>query len=196
MMQHSDAITAKPVCSLLVETWDTVPPSKTPAVAGVLPWTCRIEGNDRADKPTGKATVTCRLRLGSVEELETLRADTKPRTTPHRRSPGGVGKAAWLEEAARRSSFKGRKRAVVNQNIRTVLKVTMGKRQVLRRDRGQWSASWAESGLLLRLPMMILNCRTELWHSCGAPRHRSLILFSCLVPNSVQRSEDWRDIFY
>ena len=133
-----------------VET-ETLPPSKTPV--GVLPWTCRIEGNDRADKLTGKATVTCGLHLGSVEELETLRADTKPRTTPLTPSIAWRRKAAWIEEAARRSSFKGRKRAVVNQNIGTVLKVTMGKRQVLRRDRGAVERIMGFSGLLLRLPI-------------------------------------------
>ena len=182
-----------------VET-ETLPPSKTPAVAGVLPWTCRTWLMEMTEQINWQEKQPSRVDCVS-EVLRSLRhSDTKPRTTPHRRSPGlrrRGGPGAWIEEAARRSSFKGRKRAVVNQNVRTVLKVTMGKRQVLRRDRGAVERIMGFSGLLvLRLPMMILNCRTELWHSCGAPRHRSLILFSCLVPNSVQRSEDWRDIFY
>ena len=117
--------------------------------------------------------------------------DTTPSITWRRKAWG-------IEEAARRSSFKGRKRAVVNEkNIGTVLRVTMGKLKFWGGRRGV-ERIWAfQSGLLdwyqsddLELPNW-----TELWHSCGAPRQRSLLLFSCLVPNSVQRSEDWRGIF-
>ena len=93
------------------------PPLKTPV--GVLPWTCRSEGNDRADRLAGKATLTRGLLLGRYEvlrslrhyrgsktkditpsiawrrEAETLPVGTKPRTS-HHRPPGGE---ALKEEA-------------------------------------------------------------------------------------------------
>ena len=46
-----------------------------------------MKGNDRADRPMGKASVTRGLiasqKICSVEELERLPADTKPRTSHH-----------------------------------------------------------------------------------------------------------------
>ena len=52
----------------------------------------RVKGDDRADRLAGKATLTsgliASLKIRSVEELETLPAGTKPRTS-HHRSPGG-----------------------------------------------------------------------------------------------------------
>ena len=46
-----------------------------------------MKGNDRAVRPTGKATIASGLsasqKICSVEELERLPADTKPRTSHH-----------------------------------------------------------------------------------------------------------------
>ena len=65
------------------------PPSKTPV--GVLPWTCRSEGKRPSRQTGGQSNPHKRLasrKILSVEELETLPAGTKPRTS-HYRSPGG-----------------------------------------------------------------------------------------------------------
>ena len=74
----------------------------------------------------GKATLTSGLlveRFG-FEELETLPAGINPRTS-HRRSQEEKGVERG---SARRSSLKGRERAIVNQtNIGTVSKATLGK---------------------------------------------------------------------
>ena len=44
-----------------------------------------VKGNDRADRPAGKATLKwlASRKIGSVEELETLPAGTKPRISHH-----------------------------------------------------------------------------------------------------------------
>jgi len=51
-----------------------------------------MKGNDPADRPAGKTTITtgwlASRKISSVEELETLPAGAKPRTS-HHRSPGG-----------------------------------------------------------------------------------------------------------
>ena len=62
-------------------------------------------------------------KIWSVEKLETLPAGTKPRTWHHWSQERGVER-----ESARRSSMKGRERAIVNKtNTGTVSKATLGK---------------------------------------------------------------------
>ena len=71
-----------------------------------------------------KASKTQTNWRAKVEELETLPAGTKPGTS-HHRSPGGERRGRRLP---RRSSLKGREKAIVNQtNIETVSKATSGK---------------------------------------------------------------------
>ena len=99
-------------------------PSHTPA--RVLSWTCQSEGNDRADRG---------LILGRSEVLRSLRHYLRSQSQGHhnidRLEESGVERGS-----ARRSSLKGRERAIVNQtNIGTVSKATLGK---LLRD--GWSA--------------------------------------------------------
>ena len=76
-----------------------------------------LKGNDRTGSPAGKVTLTSGLLLGksSVEELETLPVGTKP-STAHHRSPGG--ERGVERGSARRSSLKGRERAIVSQGER------------------------------------------------------------------------------
>ena len=85
------------------------------------------KGNDWADRLAGKSNHHKSLasrKLGSIEELETLFVGTIPRTS-HRKSPGGDGVERG---SARRSSFKGLKRAIFSQaNMETVLRTTLGK---------------------------------------------------------------------
>ena len=99
-----------------------------------------MKGNDRTGSPAGKVTLTSGLLLGksSVEELETLPVGTKP-STAHHRSPGG--ERGVERGSARRSSLKGRERAIVSQaNVGTVSKATLGK---LLRDGVERILLWA-----------------------------------------------------
>ena len=94
---------------------------------GVLPGTCRSEGNDREDRLASKATLTSGLLLGRSEVLRSLRhylrAQSQGHHTIDRLEERGVERGN-----ARRSSLKGRKRAIVNQtNIGTVSKAALGK---------------------------------------------------------------------
>ena len=82
-----------------------------------------VKGNDRADTLAGKATVTNGLILERSEVLRSLRHYLRAQI-----------QRLWLEErgvergSARRSSWKGREKAIVNQtNIGTVSKATLGK---------------------------------------------------------------------
>ena len=98
------------------------PPLKTPV--GVCPGHAGVKGNDRADRLAGKATVTNGLLLERSEVLRSLGHYLRAQS-----------QRLWLEErgvergSARRSSWKGREKAIVDQtNIGTVSKVTLGKR--------------------------------------------------------------------
>ena len=75
-----------------------------------------MKGNDRADRLAGKATFTSGLLLGS-EVLRSLRhylrAQSQGRHTIDRLEERGVERGS-----ARRSSLKGRERAIVNQTNR------------------------------------------------------------------------------
>ena len=93
-----------------------------PGPAGV-----KLKFNDRADRLAGKATRTGGLLLGRSEVLRSLEhylwAQSQGHHTIDRQEERVVERGS-----ARRSSLKGRKRAVVNQtNIGTVSKATLGK---------------------------------------------------------------------
>ena len=104
----------------------------------VLPWTCtalwmycpghaREKGNDQADKLAGKATLTSGFLFGTYKMLRSLRRYLRVQSQGHhtidRLEDRGVKRGS-----ARRSSLKGRERAIVNQtNIGTVSKATLGK---------------------------------------------------------------------
>ena len=82
-----------------------------------------MKGNDRADRLADEATVTSGSLLGSVEKLETLyiQAQSQGHQTIDCLEERGVERGS-----ARRSSLKGRERAIVNQtNIGTVSKTTL-----------------------------------------------------------------------
>ena len=86
-----------------------------------------VKGNDRADRPAGKATFISGFLLGRSEVLRSLRhylrAQSQGHHTIDRLEERGVERGS-----ARRSSLKGRERAIVNQtNIGTVSKATLGK---------------------------------------------------------------------
>ena len=81
-----------------------------------------VNGNDRADRLAGKGTLTSGLLLGRSEVLRSsrhyLRAQSRRRLEERDVERG----------SARRSSLKGRERAIVNQtNVGTVSKATLGK---------------------------------------------------------------------
>ena len=85
-----------------------------------------MKGNDRADRLAGKATLTSGLLLGRSEVLRSLRrylqAQNQGHHTIDRLEQTGVER-----RSTRRSSFKGRERAIVNQTkIGTVSKATLG----------------------------------------------------------------------
>ena len=82
-----------------------------------------VKRNDRADRLAGKATLASGLLFGWSEVLRSLRHYLRAQSQDHHTTDR-------LEErgSARRSSLKGRERAIVNQtNIATVLKATLGK---------------------------------------------------------------------
>ena len=91
-----------------------------------------VKGNDRADRLAGQAILTSGLLLGRSEVLRSLihylRAQSQGHHTIDRLEERGVERGS-----ARRSSLKGRERAIVSQtNIGTLWKATLGK--LLRRD--------------------------------------------------------------
>ena len=104
------------------------PPSRTPVA--VLPWTCRSEAKWPSSWTGGQSKSNphkwlASRKVWSAEELETLPAVTEPRTS-HYRSSGGE-RCGKQRGSARRSSLKGRERAIVSQtNIGTVRKTTLG----------------------------------------------------------------------
>ena len=86
-----------------------------------------VKGNDRADRLARKAIIASDLCLVSSEVLRSLRHNLRAQCQGHhtidRLEDRGVESGS-----TRRSSFKGRERAIVNQtNIRTVSKATLGK---------------------------------------------------------------------
>ena len=94
------------------------------------PGNAGVKGNDRASRLAGKATLTISLLLGRSEVLRSLRhyllAQSQGHHTIDRLEEIGVE-----IRGARRSSLKGRERAMVNQtNIGTVSKATLRKGNV------------------------------------------------------------------
>ena len=88
-----------------------------------------MKGNDRADRLAGKATFTSGLFFGRSEVLrrlrQYLRAQSQGHHTIDRLEERGVERGSF-----RRSSLKGRERAIVNQtNSGTFSKATLGKRR-------------------------------------------------------------------
>ena len=86
-----------------------------------------VKGNDRADRLTGKATLTSGLLLRRSEVLRSLRhylrAQSQEHHTIDRLKERGVERGR-----ARQSSFKERERAIVNQTYTgTVSEATLGK---------------------------------------------------------------------
>ena len=97
-----------------------------------LPWVhcpghAGANGNDRADRLGVKATVARGLRLGRSEAFRSLRHYLRAQSQGHdpidRLEERGVERGS-----ARRSSLKGRERAIVDKtNIGTVSQATLGK---------------------------------------------------------------------
>ena len=86
-----------------------------------------MKGNDRADKLAGKATLTSGSLLGRSEVLRSLRHYLRAQSQGHR-TIDRLEERGVERGSARRSSLKGRERAIVNQtNIGTVSKTTLGK---------------------------------------------------------------------
>ena len=86
-----------------------------------------MKGNERADRLAGKATLTSGSLLGRSQVLRSLRhylrAQSQGHHTIDRLEERGVERGS-----SRRSSLKGRERAIVNRtNIGTVSKATLGK---------------------------------------------------------------------
>ena len=86
-----------------------------------------VKGNDQADRLAGKAPITNGLLLGRSEALRSfrhyLRAQSQGHHTIDRLEERGVDRGS-----ARRSSLKGRERAVINQtSTRTVSKGMLGR---------------------------------------------------------------------
>ena len=96
--------------------------------AGVMPCTCLVKENNRADRLAGQAALTTGLGLGRSEVLRSLkhymRVQRQGHHTIDRLEQRGVERGS-----VRRSSLKGRERAIVSQtNIGTVSKAMLGKR--------------------------------------------------------------------
>ena len=84
-----------------------------------------VKGNDRADRMSGKATLTSGLLLGRPEVLRSLRHYMRAQIQGHidQLEERGVERGS-----ARRSSLTGRERAIVSQtNTGIVSKATLGK---------------------------------------------------------------------
>ena len=87
----------------------------------------RVEENDRADGLAGKATLARGSLLGRSEVLRSLRRQLQAQSQGHH-TIDCLEKSGVERGSARRSSLKGRERAIVNQtNIGTVSKATLGK---------------------------------------------------------------------
>ena len=86
------------------------------------------EGNDRADRLAGKTTPKSGLLLGRSVVLRSLRHYLRAQSQGHH-TINSLEKRGVERGSARRSSLKGRDRAIVNQtNVGTVSKATLGKR--------------------------------------------------------------------
>ena len=87
----------------------------------------RVKGNDRTDRMASKATLTGGSLLGRAEVLRSLRHYLQAQSQGHH-SIDRLEERGVEVGSARRSSLKGRERAIVNQtNKQTVSKATLGK---------------------------------------------------------------------
>ena len=97
-----------------------------------LLWVCGpghagVEGNDRADRLAGKATLTSGSLLGRSEVLRRLRHCLRAQSQGHH-AIDRLEERGMERGSARRSSVKGRETAIVNQtNIGTVSLATLRK---------------------------------------------------------------------
>ena len=91
------------------------PLSKNPV--GVLPWRCRVKGNDRADTLTGKATLTSGVLLGRSEVLRSLRHYLREQSRRHH----------TIDHLEERGVERGSARRYWRTDIGTVSKATLGK---------------------------------------------------------------------
>ena len=86
-----------------------------------------VKGNDRAKRLAGKASLTSDLLLGRSEVLRSLRHYLREKSQGHH-TTDRLEERVVERGRARRSSLKGRERAVFNQtNTGTVSKATLGK---------------------------------------------------------------------
>ena len=84
------------------------------------------KGNDRADRLAGKAALTSALLLGRSEVLRSLRHYLRAQSQGHH-TTDRLEERSVERRSARRSSLKGRERAIVSQtNIGTISKATLG----------------------------------------------------------------------
>ena len=121
-----------------------------------------LQGNDRADKLVGKATLTCGLLLRRYEVLRSLRYYLQVKSQGHH-TIDCLEERGMERGSARRSSLKGWEKAIIDQmNTGTVLKGTLGK---LLRDRVE--RIWAFPSTQIP-PWTKLNwTSTELYFHCG-----------------------------
>ena len=86
----------------------------------------RVKGNDQADRLAGKANLTSGLLLGRSEVLRSLRHYLRAQSQGHH-SIDRLEERGVERGSARRSSVKGREKAIVSQtNIGTVSMATLG----------------------------------------------------------------------
>ena len=86
-----------------------------------------VKGNDRTDRLDGKATLTSGLLLGRSEVFRGLRHYLTTQSQGHH-TIDRLEERDVERGSARRSSLKGRERAIVSQtNIETISKTTLGK---------------------------------------------------------------------
>ena len=86
-----------------------------------------MKRNGRADRLAGKATLTSGLLFGKYEVLRSLRHYLQEQSQGHH-TTDHLEESGVERGSARRSSLKGRERAIVNQtDIGTVSKATLRK---------------------------------------------------------------------
>ena len=100
--------------------------SHPPSIWMYCPGHAEVKGNDRADRMAHKQTLTSDLHLGRSEVLRSLRDYLWAKSQGHH-TVDPLEERGVERGSARRSSLKGRERAIANQtNIGTVSEVTLG----------------------------------------------------------------------
>ena len=95
------------------------PPSKNLMYTYNSPGYARVQGSERADRLAEKATKTSDLCLGSSEVLRSTRHYLRVQSLKDTTLSIAWSREAQKEEALKRSSLKGRERAIVNQRKRS-----------------------------------------------------------------------------